>query len=143
MSKIIFLILVILISASFFFFKKPVSSKSLEINIKGQKFSLEIANSTISRTKGLSGRDSLCQHCGMIFIYQKESIYPFWMKNTRIPLDIIWLDSNGKIVDIKTGQPQSLSVLKNSTPARYIIETNLSASNLSVGDIIKLPHDFN
>jgi hypothetical protein len=142
MSKIIPLIL-ILASSLFFIFKNKNPEKTIEIKLGDKTFNLEIAQTISQRTKGLSDRESLCQNCGMIFIYQKEGIYPFWMKNTRIPLDIIWLDKNGKIVDIKIGQPESLSILSNSTPAQYIVETNPNATGLSVDDIIKLPNEIN
>ncbi len=138
MPKIIIIITILGLVAFFVFTKKTKPTESLALDIKGQIFNLEVADTPGSRTIGLSNQNSLCPHCGMIFIYQKEAIYPFWMKNTRIPLDIIWLDSNGKVVDIKTGQPQDLSLLTNSAPARYIIETNPNATNLSVGDTINL-----
>jgi len=142
MSKIIFLILIL--STIFFFTlrnKAPIKTIKLEL---GQKtFNLEIAQTIGQKAKGLSQRDNLCSNCGMIFVYQKEGIYPFWMKNTRIPLDIIWLDSTGKVIDIKTGKPQDLSLLTNSTPAQYIIETNPSATGLFVNDMVNLPHEFN
>lgn len=141
MSKIIALIIIITIIALFFLKKK--SGRTISIQINNQAYKLEVADNITSRAKGLSGRDSLCPHCGMIFIYQKEGIYPFWMKNTHFPLDIIWLDKNGKIVDIKQGQPKNLSILKNKTPAQYIIELPVDSATLSVNDTINLPHEIN
>ena len=141
MSKIIALAIIIIIITLFLLRKNP--NRTAPVQIKNQIFNLEIADNLSSRSSGLSKRRSLCSNCGMIFIYQKESIYPFWMKNTRFPLDIIWLDKNGQVVDIKQGQPNSLSILKNQTPARYTIELPANSVSLKIGDIINLPYEIN
>ena len=141
MSKIIALVIIITLISLFFLKKK--SRATIAIQIKNQTFTLEIADTIASRAKGLSNRNSLCSNCGMIFIHHQESIYPFWMKNTHFSLDIIWLDTTGQIVDIKQGQPESLSILKNSTPARYIIELPADSASLNIGDIISLPDEIN
>jgi len=142
MSKIIFLIL-ILSTILFFALKNKTPVKTIKIELGHKTFDLEIAQTISQKARGLSQRNNLCPNCGMIFVYQKEGTYPFWMKNTHIPLDIIWIDSVGKVVDIKTGQPQDLSLLTNSTPAQYIIETNPDVTGLFVNDIVKLPNEFN
>ena len=142
MPKVIALIIILGLGI-FFFFNKKSSPPTVNIKIKDQIFTLEIANNPLSRSRGLSKRQSLCPTCGMIFIYSQESTYPIWMENTHFPLDIIWLDKNGKIVNIKQGQPESLKILKNQIPARYIVELNQNIINLSVGDIIELPDEIN
>jgi len=141
MSKIIALI--IIVGLIIFFLSQKRSNKTIPIQIDNKTFNLGIANNPLSRSRGLSKRKSLCQNCGMIFVYQKESVYPFWMKNTNFPLDILWLDKTGQVVDIKQGQPQSLDILKNSTPAQYIIELPTGSTTLNIGDIISLPHEIN
>jgi len=118
-----------------FLFKK---NNAVSLNLNGQSFSLEIAQTITQKTKGLSDRQSLCPTCGMIFIYHQMGYYPFWMKNTNFPLDIFWLDHSGKIVDIKTGRPRDLTVLKNSLPAQYVLELNPNTANLKIGDTINL-----
>ena len=142
MPKVIALIIILGLGVLFFFNKKN-SLQTVNIKIEDRIFALEVANNPLSRSRGLSKKQSLCPTCGMIFVYQKEGVYPFWMKNTHFPLDIIWLDKKGKIVDIKQGQPENPSLLENSTPARYIIELNQNIINLSVGDIINLPDEIN
>ena len=79
---------------------KQQSTPTIDITLKNKTFSLEIAKSTIQKSRGLSNRHNLCSNCGMIFVYQTEFIYPFWMKNTLIPLDIIWINKQGTVVDI-------------------------------------------
>lgn len=113
-------------------------TKTINLNIKGQKYNLEIAQTTLQKSKGLSDRDSICSTCGMIFVYQKESVYPFWMKNTHFPLNIIWLNQEGKIVDIKTGQPEDTTILTPSASAQYIIELPTNSPELSIGENIDL-----
>lgn len=67
----------------------------------GTTLYLEVANTTTARETGLSHRSSLAPQHGMLFLFRQPDIYPFWMKDTNIPLDIIWLN-RGKIVDAAT-----------------------------------------
>jgi len=137
---LIFSLLIIFFLAVFYFWpKKNSQTNTINIDINGTKYNLEIAKTIFEKSKGLSKRSELCSNCGMIFIYQNEAIYPFWMKDTLIPLDIIWLDKNGKVVDIKTGKPNDLTPLPNQTPAQYIIELNPNVSGLKIGDVINIP----
>ena len=65
---------------------------------------LEVADTDASRTLGLSGRDSLDSGAGMLFTFDAPGIYPFWMKDMKFPLDMVWIDS-GKVVDVVTLRP--------------------------------------
>lgn len=67
----------------------------------GNTISASIAATPWQRTIGLSGRGSLATDRGMLFLFKDKGIYPFWMKNTQIPLDIIWIH-NQTVVDIAT-----------------------------------------
>lgn len=139
-----FSLIVIFIFALFYFWpKKQNQTNTIDIDINGAKYNLEIAKTIFEKSKGLSNRSNLCQNCGMIFIYQNEDIYPFWMKDTLIPLDIIWLDKNGQVVDIKTGKPNDLTSLTNQTQAQYIIELNPNISGLKIGDFVNLQNFIN
>jgi len=140
------LILIIVISVVIFFKlskKQPLSK--IDININNKSFCLEIAKSITQKSRGLSNRHNLCPNCGMIFVYRKESIYPFWMKNTLIPLDIIWINKDGQVVDIIQGKPKDLSILTPKGKALYIIELNKDMSinlNLNIGDQIQIPKNI-
>ena len=67
------------------------------------------------------------------------------MKNTLIPLDIIWIDKNGTVVDIIQAKPNDLSILTPKSKAQYIIELNKDTStnlNLKIGDQIQVPQNL-
>jgi len=143
---IIILVLAIAIICFFLFVNNP-PPKTKPIIIKGQKFHLEIASTIPQKTKGLMNRQSLCPNCGMIFISGFEMPQAFWMKNTLIPLDIIFINKNGVVINIETASPQpntpdnQLQLYKSTQPTQYVIELNASvASTLSLraGDTIDL-----
>ncbi len=139
MSKTIALILVILtlIFIFYFFFYQP-KLKTIEVKINDQVFTFEVATTPAQKSRGLMHRQNLCSTCGMLFIFNSTGTYPFWMKDTLIPLDIIWLDKDGMVVDLKTGQPQDVTLLTNQKPAKFVIETNPHATGLKIGDTVKL-----
>ncbi len=91
-------------------------------------FDVEIADSLSERKQGLMYREHLEENKGMLFIFDEQKIHPFWMKNTLIPLDIIWIDEQMEIVSIfpnaqpcKTEQCDSIRPLKK---AKYVLEIN-------------------
>jgi uncharacterized protein len=144
------LALIILFLLYRFFILIPNTSQ-VSIDLKGQNFNLEIAKTISQRTQGLSGRSSLCQNCGMIFIFSGESILPFWMKDTLISLDMIWLNSQGQVVSIQTANPEThvpitqLKNYKNSSPAKYVIELNAGTAaklKLQVDDLVAIPKNL-
>lgn len=123
-----------------FFYLPPANS--VKIKIAGVSYNIELAKTTAQKIKGLSKRDTLCKNCGMIFSFGFETSLPFWMKDTLIPLDMIWLDKNGKVVDIQTAtEINSSKIYQNKIPAQYVLELNANDSQkigLKVGDIIDL-----
>ena len=76
-----------------------------KICFKKNCFDIEIANDREERAKGLMFRKNLCSNCGMLFVYEEEVNNKFWMKNTFIPLDIIWLNSDLEVIYIANAVP--------------------------------------
>lgn len=104
-------------------------------------FDVELAKTGNEQRKGLMFRESLDEDKGMLFIFEKEGNYPFWMKNTLIPLDIIWIDSNYTVVFInKNTQPCEDIICDSFDPQRYalyVLEINAGLADkigLKVGD---------
>lgn len=79
----------------------PVVNREVEMQIAGRALILEVAETAESRARGLSGRPKMGEDRGMLFVFDRAGIYPFWMKDTLMPLDIIWL-KDGEIKDIVT-----------------------------------------
>ena len=107
-----------------------------------QHLELEIADDDYQRETGLMYRESMEQDQGMLFIFEEEEERGFYMKNTNIPLDLIFLDSQNKIVSIfKDARPKSLETIPSEVPAQYVLEVNAGLAdqwNLSVGDSLIL-----
>ncbi len=103
---------------------------------------VEIAKSSQEKQKGLCCRDSLPENQGMLFVYDMPGNYRFWMKDTRIPLDMYWISSEKKIVHIEENvQPESYKKsFGTDVPSQYVLETNAGFAkqhNIRVGDTVE------
>ncbi len=87
---------------------------------------IEIADSDAEHERGLSGRESLALNAGLLFVFETPSTYGFWMKNMNFPIDMIWIDSDYKIITIKENvEPDSYpNIFKPRAPAKYVLEVN-------------------
>src|SRR5256714_14972538 len=92
---------------------------TVPMQIGSKQFTLEVADRTDTRTFGLMRRDSMPTDHGTIFVFKTEEPLGFYMKNTRIPLDIIYLDATGKVVSVKQMKPYDLSTTPSDAPAQY------------------------
>jgi uncharacterized membrane protein (UPF0127 family) len=96
-------------------------------------FTVELARTPEEQSRGLMERLSLAKDSGMLFVFPNDGVYSFWMKNTQIPLDIIWLDSNRSIVFIKrNAQPcgtEECSTINPGKNAKYVLEVNAGVSD--------------
>jgi uncharacterized membrane protein (UPF0127 family) len=119
----------------------PQKLELAHVLIGNKNISVEIARSEEERQTGLANRSFLGAEEGMFFVFDSDSKYSFWMKDTLIPLDIIWIDSDFTIVDVKENvKPESFpEVFEPSSPARYVLEVNsgfFKKQNLSIGQKI-------
>lgn len=88
-------------------------------------FYVDVADTPETRQKGLMNVSSLPINTGMLFYFEEPDYYRFWMKNTLIYLDILWIDKNRKIVDITTNAvPLEHTIYSPSTPCTYVLEIN-------------------
>ena len=121
LSVILFLIFIII---SFSFHPKNQNQVCFEDNC----FTVELAMTAQERTRGLMFREKLDSDKGMLFIFDGEGEYSFWMKNTLIHLDIIWINKDKKVVFIsKNTQPCELDPCPAINPdekAQYVLELN-------------------
>jgi uncharacterized membrane protein (UPF0127 family) len=94
------------------------------LTIDGQKIDAELANTTASRERGLSGRPCIEADETMLFVFSTPGEYGFWMKQMNVPLDIVWLSSSGSVVKIerKLAPSSYPEVFTNTTPAQYVLE---------------------
>ena len=108
-------------------------------------FSVELARTSAEQVRGLMFRKELGQNQGMLFIYDQEKELPFWMKNTLIPLDIIWIDREQRVVFVKEMAlpcvPDPCPLIDPKAKARYVWEIpggRARAIGLKVGDQLEL-----
>ncbi len=140
MKKLLSLILLTL-------FISGCQNKTNYVKLKNQKFHVELAETNESRAMGLMYRKKLGDDEGMLFIFPDEYRRAFWMKNTLIPLDILYFDGNKKLVSLSLNTPPC----KNTTtrcpnypsegPAKYVLEINAGLSEkygFEKGDVLEI-----
>jgi hypothetical protein len=118
---------------------------TVRMQIGGKSFTLEVADTEARRERGLMQRDSMESDHGMIFLFTDERPLSFWMKNTRFPLDILYLDAGGKIVSIKQMKPYDLKGVPSDGPAKYAIELNegmAAKAGVKAGDQLAVPKEI-
>jgi uncharacterized membrane protein (UPF0127 family) len=111
--------------------------RTAQIRIGGVEVTAEIADNEDLRAKGLMNRDSLAENHGMLFVYGAAQVRSFWMRNTRIPLDIAFIDANGVIINIEPMEPQSDENYYSQGPMMYALEMDqgwFEANGVGPGD---------
>ena len=112
----------------------------IPLRVGGIEIRVELADEPAERQQGLMYRESMPENHGMLFAYPEERTLGFWMKNTLIPLDIAYIDRDGRIVDIKQMAPQSTETHNSAAPAMYALEMNqgwFAANGIRVGDLVE------
>ena len=118
--------------------------RKVAMDIGGQTFILEVAATDADRQRGLMHRKSMAADRGMIFIFPEEARRSFWMRNTLIPLDIIYVDAFGKVVHVAQMKPLDETGTPSGWPAKYAIELNEGTAkrlNVVPGNMLRIPTD--
>ena len=123
-------------------------AQSPYVTLKNERFTVELAETSEKQALGLMFRDHLPDDHGMLFPFPSEAIRSFWMKNTRIPLDIFYFDKELKLVSVSENtrpcRTQQCPSYPSTGPAKYVLELNAGkAAELGVqtGDVLELHLD--
>lgn len=111
------------------------------ITVGHTKLKVKIAKTPREQERGLMFVGDLPADQGMLFSYPQEKILSFWMKNTKIPLSIAFIDKNYKIIQIEDMNPGNEESIKSGSPAKLALEVNkgwFNDNNVKVGDKISL-----
>lgn len=111
-------------------FLESIVRKNVEVTFQGGKINAMVANTKESREEGLSGRSDLSDGKGMLFDFGFPGKFGFWMRDMLFPIDIIWINSNGIIVDIvENALPEDYpKTYINKAPASYVLEIGANKS---------------
>ena len=116
----------------------------MRVRVGRAEFNVDVANSSVSRARGLSGREPLREDEGMLFIFERPDTYSFWMKGMKFPLDIIWI-SDGRVVEISENLPPAifpnLKTYSPTQPVNMVLEVNagtVRSRGIKLGDPLEL-----
>jgi uncharacterized membrane protein (UPF0127 family) len=143
---IVFLILMALAAVLFVLKEGQKNPAGGNVCVNKKCYSVEMAKTPEQWRNGLMNRASLDKNGGMLFVLPESGNYSFWMKNTLIPLDIIWIDANLRIVSIARAaqpcvEPDYCALLDPGINARYVLEVNagqMDAIGAKIGDIANI-----
>lgn len=99
------------------------------VELDGHRYAVEVARTEADRERGLMFRDTLPADHGMLFIHPRQEPQAYWMKNTRIPLDILYFDESHRLVSQQRDVPpcslgDACPPYPSEAPARYVLELN-------------------
>ena len=120
----------------------PSGLPVVRMKVGAKNYYLEVANTAATRQQGLMRRDSMPDDHGMIFVFRDEEPLSFWMKNTRIPLLVVYVDHDGKVVSTAHMKPYDETSTPSAGPAKYAIELNDDqdqASGVMAGQTLRIP----
>lgn len=130
-KNLITLIVVSVVALLILLFSLVFSNRNEKVailKINNTQINIEVADNDLKREKGLSGRVEIAKDEGMLFVFEREDYYGFWMKDMNFPIDIAWLDKNKKIVHIENSvSPETYSkkippkVFKPNSPSLYVL----------------------
>lgn len=118
---------------------EPQSLEQRLITVDDTSIYVDVADTNVSRQRGLSGRDGLVPNGGMLFVFDSDGTWGIWMKDMLFSIDIVWLAQDGTILTIATDvAPDTYpKVFYPTSPARYVVELPagfIKAHDIAVGD---------
>lgn len=108
----------------------------IKVEIGNKEYKVKVAETEEEQSKGLQGIDSLPNDEGMLFIFEKPQTVGFWMEDTKIPLDIIFINEDDEVISIYKGEPMSTSIAEEDN-VKYVLEVNQN-SGISEGDEVDI-----
>lgn len=102
------------------------------LTINGKEYDIYVAKTEKQKMRGLQGFEELPEDEGMLFVYDEEQPVSFWMKDTEIPLDIVFMDEDMKVISVKQGEPEDETPI-TETGVKYVLEVNQN-SGIKEGD---------
>jgi uncharacterized membrane protein (UPF0127 family) len=140
-TRLLFLLALVLL------FTGCASGPSLPtVELKGKRFSVEIADDFQEQAQGMMFRRELARDHGMLFVYDQAQPQAFWMRNCHIPLDILYFDAEARFINGHYNAPpcnaQQCPNYVSDRPAKYVLEVAggvAKAMNLAAGDVLTLP----
>lgn len=127
--------------------ESAVTGEAIEVKIKTLSVEAKVAATSAERKQGLSNLESLPLGGGMLFVFENEGKYGIWMKDMKFAIDVAWIDSDRKIVDMAKNIPpepdkkeKELTIYKPQFGATYILEVNaglLALHGIQVGDTVE------
>lgn len=123
--------------------KFPSAPLTIESGGHSHKFTVELAQTPRQRAQGLMFRRRLGPDRGMLFLYNRDQVISMWMKNTVIPLDMLFMDGAGRVVSLhERAVPGSLQTISSEGKARAVLELaggTVARLGLRVGDRVRAP----
>lgn len=121
----------------------PAETDVRVIGLAGQDIRVTVVSTPEARAKGLGGRSGLAADEGMLFVFETDAKYRFWMKDMLFSIDMLWLSETGEVVDMRESVSPATypEVFTPNAPARYVLELPAGfaeAYSVKVGDIVRL-----
>jgi uncharacterized protein len=122
----------------------PVNPDPLVVETQGgsASFSIEVADTNARRAAGLMFRTEMDDDRGMLFVFEQTRPVGFWMQNTPMALDLVFIGEDGVIRDILPGEPFSTDTISPGVPVRFVLEVKAGiaeANGIAGGDIVRHP----